>query len=82
MTFKDEIIHKSDSQASIGPQTIFGKGSTISPQVARSSVATHIEIHDKTVGSEKIFQDTSVRHLNASTKSEGHSFNLREGKVK
>lgn len=50
-TFIDEIVRKSESQASIGPREVSGKGYTIvSSQVAGTYTTTNAEIHDKAVG--------------------------------
>lgn len=78
-TFIVEIIRRSESQASVGPQTIFGNGSTIAPHVAESSTIDHAKIHNKTRGFEQIFQDTPIKHFSPSNRYEGNSCNLKEG---
>ena len=80
-TFINEIIHKLKSQASVGPQVISGKGSTIiAPQVPKSFIASNDEIHDENLGSKQSFQDISVRHISPFDKGEGCYYNLREQK--
>ena len=51
-SFIDEIIRKSESQASIGPKTISEKSPTIIPQAADSPSLTYAEIHSETKGLE------------------------------
>jgi len=63
MTFIDEMIRRVESQASVGPQKVSRKGFTLVPQAAESPTTTYGEIHRKTKGSEKSFQNTTNLHL-------------------
>lgn len=77
MTFIDEIIQNAESQASIGPQRVFGKGSTIISKAEKLPTTAHAKIHKKTEGSEQSFQTTFIQH--SSPSQEGNCCNLKEG---
>ena len=76
-TFVGEIILKYKSQASVGPSKTSRKGSITIPQVKKSPITAHAEIHNKTEGSEKRFQSTFVQHYSPS--QERNYCNLKEG---
>jgi hypothetical protein len=59
-TFIDDIILKVEYQSSIGAR----KGSTQIPQAIVSPATAHDEIHNKTGGTEKIFQSIDIAPLN------------------
>jgi hypothetical protein len=55
-TFIDDIIRKVESQDSVGPN----RGSTRIPQATISPTTTHVEVHNKTGGTEQSFQSTDL----------------------
>jgi hypothetical protein len=71
--FIDEIIKKSESQASVGPR----KGSIQIPQAVVSPNMAHAEIHRKTKGTEQSFQSTNLPPLKPL--EYGSSNNIEEG---
>jgi hypothetical protein len=72
-TFIDDIIQKSESQASVEPR----KGSNQIPQEAVSPTTTHAKIHNKTEGTEQSFQSADLPPL--TPLEEGNSRNMEEG---
>ena len=76
-TFIDKIIRKAESQALVGPQTIYGKSPTIIPRAIGLPSVSYAEIHIQIGESEQSFHVT--KNLRSDPSQEGKSCNLREG---